>query len=70
MIYLLVELLFTCSGQWDAAIVDAEEVHVALPSHIWVLTPFYTQSIKIQRSVIGYIAKCLALVGNGGKTRD
>ena len=52
-------------GQWDAALVDAERVHRALPSHMSTLTPCYTKSLKIQRSLVGYIAKCVARVGKG-----
>ena len=51
--------------QWDAALVDAEEVLVALFSHALMLTSIYTKAIEIQPSVIGYIAKSVALVGNG-----
>ena len=51
--------------QWDAALVDAEEVRVALLFHICTLTPFSSKSIEIQSSVVGYVAKCVALVGKG-----
>ena len=51
--------------QWDAAIADATEVFVAMLSH--ALSLIYIKSIKIQPSVIGYIAKSVALVGNGEK---
>ena len=51
--------------QWDAALVDAEEVLVPLFSHMLTLMSIYTKAIKIQPSVIGYIAKSVALVGNG-----
>jgi hypothetical protein len=50
---------------WDAAIADATEVFVARLSH--ALSLIYIKSIKIQPSVIGYIAKSVALVGNGEK---
>jgi hypothetical protein len=50
---------------WDAALVDAEEVLVALFSHTPMLTSIYTKAIKIQPSVMGYIAKSVALVGSG-----
>ena len=49
--------------QWDATIADATEVFIALLSH--ALSLIYTKSIKIQPSVIGYVAKSVALVGNG-----
>jgi hypothetical protein len=51
--------------QWDAAIADATEVFVALLSHVPSLISI--KSIEIQPSVIGYIAKSVALVGNGEK---
>ena len=50
---------------WDAALVDAEEVFAALFSHTLTLTSIYTKAVKIQPSVIGYIAQSIALVGNG-----
>jgi hypothetical protein len=53
--------------QWDTAIADAEEVFTALFSHVLTLTLNSTKSIKIQPSVLGYIAKSLALVGKGEK---
>jgi hypothetical protein len=51
--------------QWDAALVDAKEVLVAMFSHELALMSIYIQAIKIQPSVIGYIAKSVALVGKG-----
>ena len=51
--------------QWDAAIADAREVFLAWLSH--TLSLIYIKSIKIQPSVIGYIAMSVALVGNGKK---
>ena len=51
--------------QWDAALVDADEVLVLLFSHRLTLTSICTKAIKIQPSVIGYIAKSVALVGKG-----
>ena len=51
--------------QWDAAIADAKEVFVTLLSH--ALSLICIKSIKIQPSVIGYVAKSVALVGNGEK---
>lgn len=56
-------------GQWDAAVADAEEVFVALLLHAWTLTSSCTKSIEIQPSVIGYISKCVALVGKGEKDK-
>ena len=51
--------------QWDSAIADATEVRVSLLPH--ALSLIYIKSIKIQPSVIGYIAKSVALVGNEEK---
>ena len=51
--------------QWDTAIADATEVLIPLLPH--ALSLIYIKSIKIQPSVIGYIAKSVALVGNGEK---
>jgi hypothetical protein len=51
--------------QWDTALVDAEEVLAALFSHLLRLTSVYTKAIKLQPSVMGYIAQSVALVGNG-----
>ena len=53
--------------QWDAAVADATQVCVALLSY--ALSLIYIQSIKIQPSVLGYIAKSVALVGNGEKLK-
>jgi hypothetical protein len=51
--------------QWGAALVDAEQVLVVLFSHTLTLTSIYTKAIKTRPSVMGYIAKSVALVGNG-----
>ena len=56
-------------GRWDAALVDARKVHVAPLSHIYTLTSFETKSIKIQRSLIGYVAKCVAFICEGEKDK-
>ena len=54
--------------QWGAAIADATEVFVSLLPH--ALSLIYVKSIKVQPlSGIGYIAKSVALVGNGEKHR-
>ena len=53
--------------QWDAALVDAEQVLVALFSHTPTLTSIYTKAIEIGPSVLGYIAKSVAHVGNGDR---
>ena len=52
---------------WDAALVDAAQVLVPLFSHTLSLTSIYTKAIEVQPSVIGYIAKSVALVGNGDR---
>ena len=52
---------------WDAALVDADQVLVPLFSHTLSLTSIYTKAIEVQPSVIGYIAKSVALVGNGDR---
>ncbi|KAF8546059.1 WD40 repeat-like protein, partial [Imleria badia] len=53
--------------QWDAALVDAEMVLVALLSHTLALTLIEVKAINVQPSVFGYIAKSMALVGKGEK---
>ena len=55
--------------QWDAALVDADQVSVALFSHTLTLTPIYPKAIEVQLSVMGYIAKSVALVGNGERDK-
>ena len=52
---------------WDAALVDADQVLVALFSYTLTLTSIHTKAIEIGPSVIGYIAKSVALVGNGDR---
>ena len=52
---------------WGAALVDAEKVLVVLIPRSLTLTLIYSKAIKIQPSVIAYIAKSLAHVGNGEK---
>ena len=54
---------------WDAALVDANQVLAALFSHTLTLTSNYPKAIKVQPSVIGYIAKGLALIGNGERDK-
>jgi len=51
--------------QWDTALTDAEMVCIALLSHALILISIYSKAIKIQSSVVGYVAKSMALVGNG-----
>lgn len=55
--------------QWDAAIDDAEEVLSSLLFHFPMLMLIRIKSIKIQSSVIGYIAKSVALIGKGEKCK-
>lgn len=52
-------------GKWDAAIDDAEKVFTTLYSHMPALTLIHIKSINVQPSVIGHIAKSVALVGQG-----
>ena len=54
---------------WDAALVDADQVLVALSSHTLTLTSVYTKTIKVHPSIMGYIAKSVALVGNGERDK-
>ena len=60
-------LVRTRLQDWDTALADAEEVCDALLSHTPMLTLVYPKSIKLEPSVIGYIAKSLAHVGKGEK---
>ena len=53
------------SGQWDTAIVDAEMVSATWFSSVPTLTRICTQAIDVRPSVIAYIAKIVAHVGNG-----
>ena len=48
----------------DAALVDAKKVLVVLIPRSLTLTLIYTKAIKIRPSIIAYIAKSLAHVGN------
>ena len=54
---------------WDAALVDAGQVLVALFSHTLTLTSSYTKAIAIGPSVLGYIAKSVTHVGNGERDK-
>ena len=49
---------------WDAALVDAKKVLVVLIPRSLTVTLIYSKAIKIRPSVIAYIAKSLAHVGN------
>ena len=53
------------SGQWDTTIVDAEMVSATWFSRVPTLTRICTQAIDVQPSVIAYIARTVAHVGNG-----
>ena len=55
--------------QWDEALVDAQMVLLALLSHSLTLTPSRTKAIDAQPSMIAYIAKSIAHVGNGEKDK-
>ena len=52
--------------QWDTAVSDAGQVIPGYLFYVFVLT-MYAKSVKIQPSVIGLIARSVALVGNGKK---
>ena len=58
-------LIRTRLQDWDAALVDAEKVFVMLIPRSLTLTLIYTKAIKIWPSVIAYVAKSFAHVGNG-----
>ena len=53
--------------QWDQAIADATEVVLHLLSQALIL--IHVKSIKIEPTVIGYIAKSMALAGEGEKQK-
>jgi len=53
--------------QSDAAIADATQVLVTLLSFSLMLTLTYAKSIEVEPSIIGYIAKSVALIGTGEK---
>ena len=52
------------SKRWGMAIGDAKEVSSGNLA-FYVLFTIVRQSIKVQRSVIGYIAHAITLIGNG-----
>ena len=53
------------SKRWEMAIGDAKEVSNLGNLTSYVVFTIIRQSIKVQRSIIGYIAHAIALVGNG-----
>ena len=53
------------SKRWEMAIGDAKEVSSSGNLAFYVVFTIVHQSIKVQRSIIGYIAHAIALVGNG-----
>ena len=53
------------SKWWEMAIGDAKEVGNLGSLTSYVVFTIVRQSIKVQRSIIGYIAHAIALVGNG-----
>ncbi|KAF8127924.1 hypothetical protein EV363DRAFT_1171267, partial [Boletus edulis] len=54
--------------KWDAALKDAEMVLVALLSPL-MLTLIHVKAIDIQPSIIAFMAKSVAHVGNGDKDK-
>ena len=52
------------SKQWEMAIGDAKEVSSSGNLAFYVVFTIVCQSIKVQRSVIGYIAHAITLVAN------
>ena len=54
---------------WDAALLDAERVNFTLFTRTMMLTLLYTKALKIKPSLIAYIAKSLAHVGNGERDK-
>ena len=50
---------------WDAALLDAGMVFFTLFARTLTLTLLYTKALQIEPSLIAYIAKSLAHVGNG-----
>ena len=53
------------SKHWEMAINDAKEVSSSGNLAFYVVFTIVCQSVKVQRSVIGYIAHAITLVGNG-----
>ena len=58
-------LLHTRSQKWDAALLDAETVIFTLFTRTLTLNLVYQKALEIEPSLIAYIAKSLAHVGNG-----
>ena len=50
---------------WEMAIGDAREASISDNLAFYVVFTVVRQSIKVHRSVIGYIAHAITLVGNG-----
>ena len=62
-------LVRTRLQRWDAALLDAETVFFTLFTRTLTLTLVYTKALEIEPSLIAYIAKSLAHVGNGEKDK-
>ena len=62
-------LLRTCLQRWDVALLDAEMVFFILFIRTLTLTLVYSKALKIEPSLIAYIAKSLAHVGNGERDK-
>ena len=62
-------LVRTRLQRWDAALLDAEMVFFTRFTHTLTLTLLYTKALKIEPSLIAYIAKSLAHVGNGERDK-
>ena len=55
--------------RWNAALLDAEMVFFILFTRTLTLTLVYTKALEIEPSLIAYIAKSLAHVGNGERDK-
>ena len=62
-------LVQTRLQKWDAALLDAEMVIFTLLTRTLTLTLLYTKALEIEPSLIAYIAKSLAHVGNGERDK-
>ena len=54
---------------WDAVLIDAKKVLVVLTPRSLTLTLIYPKAIKTRPSVIAYVAKSLAHIGNGERNK-
>ena len=62
-------LVRTRLQRWDVALLDAEMVFFTLFTCTLTLTLVYTKALEIEPSLIAYIAKSLAHVGNGERDK-